>query len=139
MISKDSLTIGWITKAATANKKADKILVEKVIRALLLVEGLAKQNLDFVFKGGTALMLILKSSKRLSIDIDVILEKEPQDLERYFENLLVNQGFTKFELQERKAGTNIQKAHYKFFYKPIHQTLLPLTPQAFPTSKEKRA
>ena len=123
MIAKDSLTIGWITKAATANKKADKILVEKAIRALLLVEGLAKQNLDFVFKGGTALMLILKSSKRLSIDIDIILEKEPKDLERYFENLLVNQGFTKFELQERKAGTNIQKAHYKFFYKPIHQTL----------------
>lgn len=123
MITKDSLTNDWITKAATANKKADKILVEKVIRALLLVEGLAKQDLDFVFKGGTALMLILKSSKRLSIDIDIILEKEPQDLERYFENLLVNQGFTKFELQERKAGTTIQKVHYKFFYKPIHQTL----------------
>jgi predicted nucleotidyltransferase component of viral defense system len=123
MISKDSLTIDWIIKVSTANKKADKLLVEKVIRALLLLEGLAKQNLDFVFKGGTALMLILDSPKRLSIDIDIILEKEPQDLERYFENLLVNQGFTKFKLQERKAETNIQKAHYKFFYKPIHQTL----------------
>lgn len=115
MISKDSLHIDWISKVSTANRKADKILVEKVIRALLLLEGLAKQNLDFVFKGGTALMLILKSSKRLSIDIDIIVEKEPQDLERLFENLLVDQGFTKFELQERKTGTNIQKAHYKFF------------------------
>lgn len=123
MISKDSLHIDWISKVSTANRKADKILVEKVIRALLLLEGLAKQNLDFVFKGGTALMLILKSSKRLSIDIDIIVEKEPQDLERLFENLLVDQGFTKFELQERKTGTNIQKAHYKFFYKPSHQTL----------------
>ena len=122
MISKDSLHIDWITKVSAANRKADKILVEKVIRALLLLEGLAKQKLDFVFKGGTALMLILESSKRLSIDIDIIIEKEPTDLEKIFNALLESQGFTRFELQERKAATNIQKAHYKFFYKPIHQT-----------------
>jgi len=122
MISKDSLHIDWITKVSIANRKADKILVEKVIRALLLLEGLAKQNLEFVFKGGTALMLILDSSKRLSIDIDIIVEKEPQDLEGIFESLLEDQGFIRFELQERKVATNIQKAHYKFFYKPVHQT-----------------
>ena len=51
MISKDSLHVDWITKVSSANRKADKILVEKVIRALLLLEGLVKQNLDFVFKG----------------------------------------------------------------------------------------
>ena len=122
MISKDSLNIDWITKVSTANRKADKILVEKVIRALLLLEGLVKQNLDFVFKGGTALMLILDSSKRLSIDIDIILENEPKGLEEKLDGLLKSQGFTRFELQERKAATNIQKAHYKFFYKPVHQT-----------------
>lgn len=122
MISKDSLHIDWITKVSSANRKADKILVEKVIRALMLLEGLVKQNLDFVFKGGTALMLILDSSKRLSIDIDIIVEKEPNGLEEIFQGLLETQGFTKFELQERKALTNIQKAHYKFFYKPVHQT-----------------
>ena len=122
MISKDSLHIDWITKVSTANRKADKILIEKVIRALFLLEGLAKQKLDFVFKGGTALMLILDSSKRLSIDIDIIIEKEPTDLEKIFNDLLESQGFIRFELQERKAATNIQKAHYKFFYKPIHQT-----------------
>lgn len=122
MISKDSLHIDWMTKISATNRKADKILVEKVIRALLLLEGLAKQNLDFVFKGGTALMLILDSSKRLSIDIDIIIEKEPKDLEKIFNDLLEPQGFIRFELQERKAATKIQKAHYKFFYKPIHQT-----------------
>lgn len=121
MISKASLHIDWITKVSAANRKADKILVEKVIRALLLLEGLAKLDLNFVFKGGTALMLMLDSSKRLSIDIDVIIE-EPKDLEKIFNDLLEPQGFTRFELQERKAATNIQKAHYKFFYKPAHKT-----------------
>ena len=81
MISKDSLHIDWITKVSSAKRKADKILVEKVIRALMLLEGLVKQNLDFVFKGGTALMLILDSPKRLSIDIDIIIEKEPKNLD----------------------------------------------------------
>lgn len=122
MINKTSLNLDWITKVSAANRKADKILVEKVIWALLLLEGLAKQELDFVLKGGTALMLILDSSKRLSIDIDIIIEKEPKDLEKIFNDLLEPQGFTRFELQERKAATNIQKAHYKFFYKPVHKT-----------------
>ncbi len=122
MISKDSLHIDWITRASLANKKADKILVEKVIRALMLVEGLALQNLDFVFKGGTALMLILDSSKRLSIDIDIIIEKEPKNLEDAFMSLLEGQGFTRFEPQERKTQSSIHKAHYKFFYHPIYKT-----------------
>ena len=122
MISNDSLHIDWITKVSSANRKADKILVEKVIRALMLLEGLVKQNLDFVFKGGTALMLILDSSKRLSIDIDIIIENEPKNLERIFIVLLKEQGFTRFELQERKTSTSIHKAHYKFFYQPIYKT-----------------
>ncbi|MEQ6121519.1 nucleotidyl transferase AbiEii/AbiGii toxin family protein [Reichenbachiella sp. MALMAid0571] len=122
MISKDSLHIDWITKVSSANRKADKILVEKVIRALMLLEGLVKQNLDFVFKGGTALMLILDSSKRLSIDIDIIIENKPKNLENTFMALLEEQDFSRFELQERKTSTNIHKAHYKFFYQPIHKT-----------------
>ena len=100
MISKDSLHIDWITKVSSANRKADKILVEKVIRALMLLEGLVKQNLDFVFKGGTALMLILDSSKRLSIDIDIIIEKEPKNLEDIFKALLEEQGFTRSSFQK---------------------------------------
>lgn len=122
MISKDSLHIDWITKVSTANRKADKILVEKVIRALLLLEGLVKKNLDFVFKGGMALMLIHDSTKRLSIDIDIIIEKEPKNFEEIFNALLEEQGFTRFEIQERKTSYKIHKAHYKFFYLPTHKT-----------------
>jgi len=80
MISKESLVIEWINKVSSSNRKADKILVEKVIRAFLLLEGLSKQNIEFVFKGGTALMLLLDSSKRLSIDIDIILPNAPDNL-----------------------------------------------------------
>jgi predicted nucleotidyltransferase component of viral defense system len=122
MIKKESLDIGWINKVSSANRKADKILVEKVIRAFLLLEGLAKQKLNFVFKGGTALMLLLDSSKRLSIDIDIILSETPDSLEEILKQASIEQGFTRVELQHRITESKIQKAHYKFFYKPLHQT-----------------
>ena len=64
MINQKKISIEWINQVSIANKNADKILVEKVIRALILLEGLVKQKLDFVFKGGTALMLHFNSTKK---------------------------------------------------------------------------
>ncbi len=52
MIDKEKITVDWINKVSKENRNTDKILVEKVIRALLLLEGLVKQKLTFVFKGG---------------------------------------------------------------------------------------
>ena len=54
MISEECLTIEWIKKASAQNNNADKILVEKAIRALRLLEGLVQENVKFVFKGGTS-------------------------------------------------------------------------------------
>jgi len=82
MIDKEKITSEWIEKVSKANRNADKILVEKVIRALLLLEGMVKQNQSFVFKGGTALMLHLNSTKRLSIDIDIIMSEKPDNLNK---------------------------------------------------------
>ncbi len=73
MISEECLTIEWIKTASAQNNSADKILVEKAIRALKLLEGLVDEKVEFVFKGGTSLMLLLESTKRLSIDIDIII------------------------------------------------------------------
>ncbi len=58
MIAKDSLQPEWIQKVSAENRQADKMLVEKVIRALLLLEGLVESGLPFIFKGGTAVMLL---------------------------------------------------------------------------------
>jgi len=122
MILEKTLDIAWINEVSAKNKKADRILVEKVIRALFLLEGLSKVHLDFVFKGGSALMLLMNSTKRLSIDIDIILHKEPKELEQLFGEIVSKQFFTGFELQHRSTESRIKKAHYKFYYKPVHQT-----------------
>jgi hypothetical protein len=122
MIDREKITIEWIEKVSKANRNADKILVEKVIRALLLLEGLVKQNISFVFKGGTALMLHLNSAKRLSIDIDIILPEKADSLNEILEKVATGQGFIRKEEQKREAKTKIDKAHYKFFYTPLHKT-----------------
>ncbi len=122
MIDLQLINSEWISKVSKENRNADKILVEKVIRALLLVEGLAKQNLQFVFKGGTALMLLMNSTRRLSIDIDIILPDSPSNLDEILNNAAFEQGFTRKELNERNTQTKIIKEHYKFFYVPVHKS-----------------
>ncbi|MBN1969117.1 MAG: nucleotidyl transferase AbiEii/AbiGii toxin family protein [Candidatus Delongbacteria bacterium] len=122
MVDQEKITLDWIEKVSKANRNADRILVEKVIRALLLLEGLVKQRLSFVFKGGTALMLHLNSAKRLSIDIDIIVPERPENFEELLDKVANEQGFLRKELQLRSADSMIDKAHYKFFYSPIHKT-----------------
>ncbi len=122
MINKNEISIEWLNQVSKQHSNADKILVGKVICALLLLEGLAKQNLPFVFKGGTALMLHFNSTKRLSIDIDIILPSETKNLETILESIIQEQGFLRKELQHRSTTSKIKKEHYKFFYTPSHKT-----------------
>ena len=122
MINQKEITNEWLSKVSKENKNADKILVEKVVRALLLLEGLVKQNIPFLFKGGTALMLHFNSTRRLSIDIDIILPQEIENLEQTLDLLALEQGFLRKELQHRDAKSKIKKEHYKFFYTPLHKT-----------------
>lgn len=122
MIDKERLNIDWIEKVSKANRNADKILVEKAIRAFLLLEGLALSDIHFVFKGGTSLMLMTNPNRRLSVDIDIVI---PGTIDKFEQDLPViadKQGFLRMEPQERTATTTVPKHHYKFFYTPIHKT-----------------
>ncbi|MGY5252925.1 hypothetical protein [Sphingobacterium spiritivorum] len=58
MINARSYTIEWITDLRNKlGKRIDPKLIEKVIYALTFLEQLQLNNLNFVFKGGTALLL----------------------------------------------------------------------------------
>ncbi len=122
MIDKGSYTLEWIESISSKNQTSDKILIEKVIRALTLLFELKKNNLDFIFKGGTALMLMLSKTHRLSIDIDIIIEPETKNLNTVITNIIENSDFLRYEEHKRTAQSDIKKAHYKFFYIPIHKT-----------------
>lgn len=117
MINKESLNKNWIKDIAKKHK-SDPILVEKVIRALYLLETLQQTNLKFIFKGGTALMLMLPEPQRFSIDIDIIVPDKSQDIESNLDQVIANSDFIEYKLNERNAKSNIEKAHYKFYYNP---------------------
>ena len=122
MIDLNAIDIQWIEKVSKSNRKADMTLVEKTIRAFVLLEGLATAGLPFVFKGGTSLMLLTKSSKRMSIDIDIIMPDVPEHLTETLEDIAKKQGFVRVEPQERYGVSKVPKMHYKFWYNPIHRT-----------------
>ena len=93
----------------------DIALVEKTIRAFSLLEALARSGCPFIFKGGSSLMLHLNTSKRLSIDIDIICPPGTI-IEDYLNQYADEYGFGKVELVERISRTDVPKQHAKFYY-----------------------
>jgi predicted nucleotidyltransferase component of viral defense system len=117
MIEESSCSSRWID-AKSKEFSSDPIIIEKVIRALILLESIQKLNLKFIFKGGTALMLMVPEPRRFSIDIDIIIEDKKQDIESILEAVVKTTNFTRWEEHKRIAKSTIEKAHYKLFYKP---------------------
>jgi len=122
MIDAVSYTSEWIETMSKQNRNTDKNLIEKVIRALGLLLELKNSDIDFIFKGGTALMLMLNKPTRLSIDIDIIVENKDIDLETIFEKICSSGLFVRYSKNERIKANLIEKAHYKFYYNPTMVT-----------------
>lgn len=116
MIKKKCFTRQWCEQIAQKLNYNDIQLIEKVIRALSLLEMLAQSDCPFHFKGGTATMLLLGGvTNQLSIDIDIICP--PGTEIQNFLSEYSKFGFTKIDLVERKSpDKNIPKSHSKFFY-----------------------
>lgn len=121
MILPESRTIEWIKDVAARNGASDIGLVEKTIRAFSLLEGLVRSGCPLVFKGGTALMLHFGSTKRLSIDIDIICPPGT-DIEKYIHSFAGEYGFSDAELVERRSRTCVPKTHAKFNYQVAYSS-----------------
>lgn len=97
------------------NNSCDPAILERTIFAFGLLESLVRVDMPFVFKGGTCLMLLLKSPRRLSTDIDIIVKPET-DIIQYIEDASKYFPFIRFEEQIRLGKNNIEKRHFKFYY-----------------------
>jgi predicted nucleotidyltransferase component of viral defense system len=117
MINPESRTREWIESLRTQYPHIkDASLLEKSIRAFSLLESLVRSGCPFVFKGGTALMLHLGSSRRLSIDIDIVC-KPGTNVWDYLERYAGEYGFTGVKEVSRKARTNVPKSHAAYEYR----------------------
>ena len=91
--------------------------MEKMIYALYLVERLVIADLDFTFKGGTCLSLLIRDLRRFSIDVDINTQVEKEHLEETLNKVVDETRFTRFKLDEERSFINeFPKAHYDIFY-----------------------
>lgn len=121
MIHKDTFTKDWILqfKDEPNYKKCDPALIEKMIFALYLLECLAHHPINFIFKGGTSLVLIMQESNRFSVDIDISCKISRNELEKILDKIVETSEFHSYSLDKNRSYENalIPKAHYFIYYK----------------------
>ncbi len=122
----------WLIETSKSTLRGDPLLLEKVVRAFLLVENLLKSGLEFIFKGGTAVMLLLEKPLRFSIDVDILLPKKTAKniLTGFMDSVIQTGLFSSYEPIPRKPHLKLEKIHYKFFYqskihsRPVEDSIL---------------
>lgn len=106
-------------KKKMKNKSANLELLEKTTNALSLVECLVIEGLNFIFKGGTSLTILLDDIKRFSIDVDIITE-ESKERTRELINLIISHQNLFYKVEENIRNNATSKMmdieHYKFYY-----------------------
>ena len=115
MIKKSCFQESWIRRKGK-EFNADPILVERVIYAFELLGLLIKSDIELVFKGGTSLILTVPGFKRLSIDLDVVIETDNETLKNIFANITNGEPFKRWEEDKRTQTKKIPKGHFKFYY-----------------------
>ena len=114
MLSAENFTAGHIMEIRE-NRKVDPAILERSIYALGLLEALVKVGMPFIFKGGTSIMLLTDLPRRLSTDIDIIVEPGT-DIQDFLEQAARIYPFHAVSEDIRRARGRIVKTHHKFSF-----------------------
>jgi predicted nucleotidyltransferase component of viral defense system len=115
MISEQCFSREWIEEKTNGNLSQRETL-EKVIHAFHLLELLSTQNLDFIFKGGSSLLLHFEEFHRFSIDIDILINDENYIKLVEYLSTFIDTRFIRVTEDIRRSRI-IKKHHYKFIYR----------------------
>jgi len=117
MIKKESYSPAWLDAKVKEYDATSYDLAEKMMHAFMLLEQLKLKGLDFIFKGGTALVLMTEEFHRFSKDIDIIIHEEPKNLKEVFDAIVADTDFVRWEESERQNDEfDVPKKHFKFYY-----------------------
>ena len=128
MISEKCFTSKWLEsfRSQRGHERIQTNILEKMIYALHLLEQLGNNGLEFVFKGGTSLVLLLEEGNRFSIDIDIVCKTEKKHLEKILDKVVEESKFSAVELDEKRSyQPGIPKAHYIFQFDSVFNTRVP--------------
>jgi hypothetical protein len=118
MINKICFTADWLNRKRK-ELKTDPYLLERALHAFALLGHLAESGLDFVFKGGTSLLLHVPVIRRLSIDIDILCSAPAETLGKILAEVASVEPFIRFEEDDRGARGLPRRRHFKFYYNPV--------------------
>ncbi len=118
MIKPNSFSREWIDNLRNKKKKIDPTLCEKMIRALGLLEQLIVNKLEFVFKGGTSLILLIEEPQRFSIDIDINVQESKENLIEILDQINSTNLF-KYYKEKKRKDRGVPKAHFYFYYDSV--------------------
>jgi len=122
MIKDHCYTKEWLEsfKKQKKHRSIQIDILERMIYALHLLERLKNKGLEFTFKGGTSLVLLLEEGTRFSIDIDIVCETDRAEVENVLNTVIDDSQFSKYELDEHRSyKPGIPKAHYKSLFDSV--------------------
>lgn len=94
---------------------ADPSILERTVFAFGLLEAIRKVGMPFIFKGRTSLLILLDNPRRLSTDIDIIVDKHT-NIDYYIHQAAKIFPFLSVEEHKRKGINNIEKRHFRFYF-----------------------
>ena len=94
---------------------ADPSILERTIFAFGLLEAIRSVGMPFIFKGGSSLLVMLKEPRRLSTDIDILVEPGI-DINDYINKAGKIFPFISVEEHKRKGFNDIEKRHFRFHF-----------------------
>jgi hypothetical protein len=115
MISPTCFSKDWLREQANALQARDVRNLEKCVLALELVGRLKKAGLEFIFKGGTSLLLLVDRPRRLSIDVDILCLESLEKLEEVL-GKVVRPPFVAWEHQEHRDREAPPTRHFRLVY-----------------------
>ncbi len=119
MITNQCVTKEWIAQKRSEMGSVDPALLEKSIHAFALLCALGESSIQFVFKGGTSMILLLKEFHRLSIDIDIVTLVPHAEYEPILADIGRKMPFLGYEQDDRGERGLPHRMHFKFFYDSV--------------------
>lgn len=101
-----------------ANRRdAPVALAEQAVLCLELVAELNEQGLDFCFKGGNSLLVLLSDPRRFSIDVDISTDESKERISECLDRALKKHGvFTRVTHRQHKTKPWLPMTSYELYY-----------------------
>lgn len=97
-------------------------LSELVVYCLELVSQLSYYKLDFRFKGGNSLLILLEDPKRFSIDVDIVTTESKEQIIEIVEKIISEAGiFSRFESRSPQTKPWLPMISFKLFFNSVYQ------------------